>query len=309
MLTISLMPINLHLFDGEGAAAGGEGSAAEAAAPKGDDPRQIVYGKQPAEAPQGNEPTAPEPTPADAQPAAEEDLGKEFRDMIRGKYKDQYAAEVQRAIDRRFKSVKTTEQRLAQAEPLLDSLAQKYGLDASDLEALQAAVDKDDSLIEDAAYAEGMSVDQYREFQRLKRQNAVLQHQQEIAEEQQQVRETAERWYAEAEVLKQKYADFNLEECLADEGFMKILNAGVPMETAYVAKYHDKLMSQATAFVATQAQKDVTDTIRAKGLRPTENGASSANAGVITKSDPSKLTAKDFEDIARRSARGERIVF
>lgn len=308
MLTISLLPIKLNLFDGEGAAAGGEGSAAEAAAPKGNDPSQIVYGKPPAEAPQPSEPTAPE-QPADAKPATEEDLGKEFRDMIRGKYKDQYAAEVQRAIDRRFKSVKTTEQRLAQAEPLLDSLAQKYGLDASDLEALQAAVDKDDSLIEEAAYAEGMSVDQYREFQRLKRQNAVLQHQQEIAAEQQQVRETAEKWYAEAEQLRQKYADFNLEECLADEGFMKILNAGVPMETAYVAKYHDQLMSQATAFVATQAQKDVTDTIRAKGLRPTENGASSANAGVVYKSDASKLTKKEFEDIARRVARGERIAF
>lgn len=307
MLT-TILPIKLNLFDGEGAAAGGEGTAAEAAS-KGNDPSQIVYGKQPAEAPQSSEPNAPE-QPADAKPATEEDLGKEFRDMIRGKFKDQYAAEVQRAIDRRFKSVKTTEQRLAQAEPILDSLVQKYGLkDASDLEALQAAVDKDDSLIEDAAYAEGMSVDQYREFQRLKRQNAVLQRQQEIAEEQQQVRETAEKWYAEAESLKQKYADFNLEECLADEGFMKILNAGVPMETAYVAKYHDKLMSQATAFVATQAQKDVTDTIRAKGLRPMENGASSANAGVITKSDPSKLTLKEFDEIARRAARGEKIVF
>jgi hypothetical protein len=52
----------------------------------------------------------------------------------------------------------------------------------------------------------------------------------------------------------------------------------------------------------------VTQNIRAKGARPAENGTSQRAAATI-KSDPSKLTLDDFEEISRRLARGEKITF
>lgn len=42
--------------------------------------------------------------------------------------------------------------------------------------------------------------------------------------------------------------------------------------------------------------------------RPNENGTNS-NSAFVTKTDPSKLTRADFEEIERRVARGERISF
>ena len=80
------------------------------------------------------------------------------------------------------------------------------------------------------------------------------------------------------------------------------------MRMIYEGKYHSQLMQQANAQTAARTEKAVTDNIRAKGQRPQENGASSG-AGFTYKPDPSKLTIKDFEEIQRRVARGEKITF
>ena len=56
------------------------------------------------------------------------------------------------------------------------------------------------------------------------------------------------------------------------------------------------------------AKKAIEDNIKAKGNRPQESAAKGTQ-GVIIKSDPSKLTAEDRAEIARRVMMGEEITF
>ena len=61
------------------------------------------------------------------------------------------------------------------------------------------------------------------------------------------------------------------------------------------------------AKVAKDTEKRVTDNIRANGLRPNENGGSSATA--TSSFDVTKLTAAQRRDLANRAMQGERIQF
>lgn len=324
---LKIMHVDLHLFDGEGAAAPAGGAETSGttqpaelefpglppkkAAKTGEDLSQVHYGtsNEPAQASQGEEVQANQAQDA-AAAETPEDLRKEFRELTKGKFKDVYGQEVQRILDRRLKESKSAQEQFAQAKPILDGLAQRYGLNnADDLDKLSEAFNADDSMLEGAAEEAGMSVSQFREFRRLQLQNDVLMNAQKLEEERAQQKETAEKWFNEAQETKATYADFDLQAELEDPNFVAALQAGVPMKLIYQGKYFDKLLPQATAYAATQAQKAVTENIRAKGQRPTENGASSQSTPIITKTDPSKLDLNDFEEIARRVARGERITF
>ena len=56
------------------------------------------------------------------------------------------------------------------------------------------------------------------------------------------------------------------------------------------------------------AQQKLSNSIRAGGARPIENG-SSAQSSAVVKSDVSKLNSKDLREIALRVQRGEKISF
>ena len=119
----------------------------------------------------------------------------------------------------------------------------------------------------------------------------------------------AETWLREAGALREQYPDFELREELADPDFVTALQAGVPMELLYKGRHCDRLLAEAAACAAKTAEENVVQSIRAKGGRPAENGADANNSPILTKSDPSQLTLREFEQIARRVSRGERITF
>jgi len=61
-------------------------------------------------------------------------------------------------------------------------------------------------------------------------------------------------------------------------------------------------------YTAQQVEQKVANSVRAGQRRPAE-AAMGGNGGVVHKSDVSKLTKADIEEINRRVARGERITF
>lgn len=125
-----------------------------------------------------------------------------------------------------------------------------------------------------------------------------------------QIRAQSEKWYMEAEAMRGNpmYQNFDLVQELQNDEFVNLLKAGTPMEHAYKVLHFDELMGNAVQAAAASTEKKVADNVRAKGSRPSENGTSS-NSAFVTKTDPSKLTRADFEEIERRVARGERISF
>ena len=328
-----LLDVSLRLFDGEGGAAApaaGEGAAGDGnkggsqASPaptrrgKSGGFQNVLFGKQ------GDEPTAAgdEPGPeGKAQPSAAgkgkegdvvttsntlEDRRKEFQELVNGEYKDIYTEETQRIIDRRFREARNLEERAAKQQPVIDMLMQRYKIADGDLGKLAAAVENDNAYWSEAAEEAGMSVEQYKQFQRLKRENVALLRAQRMRQSQQAAQQQLQKWYSEGEQVKAVYPDFDLGAESKNPQFISMLKAGVPVQHAYEVIHMDEIKAGVAQSTARQTEKQVVDGIRAKGNRPAENGTSSQSAFTV-KDDPHKWTKQDRAEVARRVARGETI--
>ena len=328
-----LLDVSLRLFDGEGGAAApaaGEGAAGDGnkggsqASPaptrrgKSGGFQNVLFGKQ------GDEPTAAgdEPGPeGKAQPSAAgkgkegdvvttsntlEDRRKEFQELVNGEYKDIYTEETQRIIDRRFREARNLEERAAKQQPVIDMLMQRYKIADGDLGKLAAAVENDNAYWSEAAEEAGMSVEQYKQFQKLQRENAALLRAQRMQQSQRAAQQQLQKWYSEGEQVKAVYPDFDLGAESKNPQFISMLKAGVPVQHAYEVIHMDEIKAGVAQSTARQTEKQVVDGIRAKGNRPAENGTSSQSAFTV-KDDPHKWTKQDRAEVARRVARGETI--
>lgn len=324
-----ILHVNLCLFDGgaSGAAAAGAGEGAgsgtqgetqqtsPAATRRGSSGEysNVKFGKQdqPAAAggQQANPPDAGEESKKQGVETTSdtlEDKRKAFRALVDGEYKDQYTEDTQRIIDRRFRETKNLETQLSQQKPILDMLMQRYKIADGDLGKLTQAIENDNAYWSQAAEEAGMSVEQYKQFQKLQRENAQLLQAQRRSQNQQAAEKQLQKWYQEAEAMKADYPDFDLGRESQDPQFLSMLRSGVPVKLAYEVMHMDEIKSTVAQTTAQQTEKQVVEGIRAKGARPAENGTSS-QSGFVVKDDPAKWTKKDRAEIVRRVQRGEQI--
>lgn len=334
MKHLSLFAADLTLFD-EGAG-GAAGAAPGAAAPSGDDNSagsqaqpvvsqrakkkgksdfsNVVYGKPPegsdatgtteATPKQGEAPKDGEGQKTEISP---EEKAKQFRELINGEYKDLFAQETQRIIDRRFRDFKTLQETLDKYKTISDTLAAKYGIEDGDPDKLMEAIEKDNALWESAAEDAGMPVDKYREYQAMLRENRRNAELLRRIQQQQAVSNQLRVWNEQAEGMKEKYPDFDLVTESQNPEFLAALKAGMSIEKAYRAVHFEELLQKEKSAAAKTTEKAVVENIKAKGARPAENGTSS-QGGIVFKTDPSKFTKADRAEIARRVARGEKVI-
>lgn len=247
-----------------------------------------------------------------------EDLHREFLGLVNGKYKDAYTAETQKIINRRFGEERASEQKLAAQKPIIDALMQHYGIADGDIAKLRSSFDSDAAmngmLFEREAEKAGMSVDQYREYQRLQQENQTLREQETARRKSQAAEQTVNEWMRQAQKMigtadaPGDYPNFNFAaECNANPRFIAMLRAGVPVRQAYEVAHLPEILDGTAKTASAETEKRVTDNIRVKGSRPAENGTASQTA-IVRKSDPSQFTKADRAEIARRVAKGERIV-
>lgn len=316
--------VDLRLFDGDGG--GGTSSDAGTAAMAGTGTQQedmksrkarnpladVKYGNQPEQKPDA-EPKAPAEPKKDA-PAVDDEARKaEFEKLISGDYKDLFAQRTQEIIDTRFKQTKQLESQASALNPVLELLAGKYGVDAKDVDALSKAIQEDNSYYEDEAMEKGLTVEQLKYMKKLERDNAEFQR----AVQEQQRRVNADqiyaKWQQQADATKQYYPSFDLQkECSnpeTGERFVGLLRSGVDVKAAYQVIHMDEVLGGAMAHTAKTIQQKTVNDIRARGMRPAENGMTGGAPAVVIKNDVSKLTRKDRDEIARRSAQGEYIEF
>lgn len=289
--------------DGQGAAGtgteGGEANAFNTRTQKGEF-ANVVFGKQP----EAEEEAADQ---ADAKPEVDKEaLKKEFQDLVRGKYKDEYTKATQEIINKRFKESKQLEETNKEYKSVIDVLNQKYN--TSDTKSLLDAITNDSNLWEEEADEAGMTVEQYRKFKQLERENAELTRQANERATKEKVDQQMQIWYAESEALKEKFPEFDLKTETENPSFLSMLKSGVPMEHAFKVIHMDEIVTNAMKTTQALSEKRVVDNIRAKGMRPVENGAGSHSAFTV-KNDVTKLTKEERAEIARRAERGERITF
>lgn len=235
-------------------------------------------------------------------------LDAEFEKLIKGKYKEQYNKRTQDTIQKRLKSTKETVDKYNELAPTLEMLARKYGVDATDVKALNQAIEEDDSYYEEEALEKGLTVEQLKSIRKMERENADLKRQM----QEEKTRENADRlyqsWMNQAEQIKGVYPSFTLEAEMQNPRFTDLLRNGIDLRTAYEVLHKDEIIPAAMQFTAQNVQQKLTNKIIANGARPTENGINSQSSAVV-KSDVSQLSKADRQEIARRVARGEKIRF
>lgn len=195
---------------------------------------------------------------------------------------------------------------------ILNALGQKYGTAPGDYEALAAAVEggvvKDDAYYEDMAMKKGISVQLAKEMDALESENAKHRAAEQQRAEAAKMEAIQQEWDAAAERIRAEDPGFDIKTALADPDFAQMLKLGVKMEDAYKARYFDDIMARRTTQTAKTVEKGVEARIRQRGARPAENGTNPGGAAVL-KTDVSKLTPAQCEELERRAMRGQIITF
>lgn len=294
--------IKLQLF-AEGAETGGTEDTQDAAV-NGRNTTEVVYGKQDDAA----EPDTEE-KPAGEEP---EEQKRDFNDLIKEEYKDDFDRvlneRMQKVINRKFAETKSLKERNASLNPLLQLVSEKYGTKADDIEGIIKALENDNSLYEQEAISKGMSVEQLKAIKGVERENERLK----AAVEQHRQSEEAEKvyagWIEQGEDLKNIYPNFDFRTEVANNDFAGLLRNGIDVKTAYEVIHKDEILGGAMAATAQTIGAKIANNIKANGSRPAENGTGTQKTAAIVKSDPSKWTKDDMEEVIRRVARGEKIV-
>ena len=316
MLQSILKLFNLQIFGeggGAGGAAGGEGGEGAPAAEAGKAPgkgakadlSQVQYGKQEAEAEAPAEADAQTPEPEPEKPAKRASFDELMKDA-------EYAREMQKRIDqainRRFAKVKAAEEQNGRLQPALNLLATKYGVEAGDVDGLIEAINGDSDLIEQQAMDAGMEPDAYREYQRIKAENEAFKKAEAERQRQAQIESAYKEWQQQAEQARLKYPGLDLAVESRNEQFTQLLGAGINVLTAYEVVHQDEIQRGLISRAAADAQKQTLAKIANKQGRPRENAAGKTQAATV-KADPTKFSTRDFDEIMRRAARGEKIRF
>ena len=100
---------------------------------------------------------------------------------------------------------------------------------------------------------------------------------------------------AQAQALRLRRPDFDLDRELEDPGFARLVNNGVDLATAFEVVHHRERQEQAASLARNAS-------------RPQENGLGCGSAAV-SRPDPKALTRAERKLLRRRAARGEEIIW
>ncbi len=266
----------------------------------------------PAEEPEAEEDTAEgeeQDGAADKSSTDPEAHRKAFGELMRGEYNREFGEMIVQATQKAYDSILNEQGPVGR---ILNALGQKYGTAPGDYEALAAAVEggvvKDDAYYEDMAMKKGISVQLAKEMDALESENAKHRAAEQQRAEAAKMEAIQQEWDAAAERIRAEDPGFDIKTALADPDFAQMLKLGVKMEDAYKARYFDDIMARRTTQTAKTVEKGVEARIRQRGARPSENGTNPGGAAVL-KTDVSKLTPQQCEELERRAMRGQIITF
>lgn len=267
---------------------------------KGNPLANVRYGVQPVEA-------QPEPTEEQAQPTQETQRAS-FDDLIAGEYKDDYQAKIQATIQERLKGSRQREEKM---NPLLQALSEQYGKDASDIDGIVEAFTNDPKRYEKEALEQGITPEYAARLAKLKRMEDASKAQEEAARQEAMLQAHYNSLVEQGERLKELYPGFDLQRELQNEKFHKwtLPEGGMSVEEAYMALHGKEIAAAGMQYAVERSAQKVASSVASNSRRPAEGGMQRASA-VEVRSDPTKLSKADREEIRRRVRMGDKsIVF
>lgn len=230
----------------------------------------------------------------------------EFEELIKGQYADQFNNRVQGIMQQRFKNAENYQDTIANYDEAVSPLYMIYGLKPGDVRGLGDAIKNDESLYAARADEAGITSKQYKENLRLKMEAAQGRSMREEMQRQTEKQQTFNRWEQEARELKETFPAFDFRMELNNADFAQKLNAGYSVRDAFMTTHMSDILNGMKGEIKTDTTRQMVDNFRQRQSRPAENAASHAPA-VIRKTDPSKWTDKDFDEVEKLVEAGETI--
>lgn len=312
-----ILKTNLFLFDGEAAGTAGDngntGAQGEAVGtPTVENPNiplhllKNVPDELKEDAKKGSDDTADEGN-ADksAEPTYEE---------IKERYKDDFKKDVEAQIHRRFKAnnkeLDGLKKSNAAMQAVLDLVGNSYpGVDATNPEALLAAMKNDERFFRQKAIDNGTSIaEEQFNFEKEAELQETTRRLAQITQEQEKARTFAEL-NKQSEELKGTYPDFDLGEALENESFRMMLaftkNAkGVEnVKEAYEFAFRDQLREKAIEQTVNKTKEAISQNRKAKQYMPSPPG----NTGKSVNPNTNLMEQIGVKEFAKLASRGNLI--
>lgn len=172
------------------------------------------------------------------------------------------------------------------------ALAERYGVDPNDVEAMEAAVLSDNSYVREFAKQNGMSDELAREHLRTKADAAA--YNREMTD-----RATAEqdaRIAQEEAKVKALYPDFDMAEAMKSSRFKAMMDSGMTMQEAYEAMNYRRLTEQAVEKAVREAEDRLSKAPATnRPNRPAEGASVGGGAAGSTGIDFDRMTDAELE--------------
>ena len=220
----------------------------------------------------------------------------EFEELIRNKYKKQFADKVQSIISRRIKEVKGLKEKAEKDAATVEMIMKKFDIKSDDTQEIERVINENMTENTDKRHAQLI--------RRLISENEFLKKENEKRLQEAKTLSLAEKIKAQAEETKKFYKDFDIKKELENPEFRRLIRAGVSVKNAYEVLNIEGILDNNSR----EAERQVLDSIRHKTNRPVENG-SELSGGILLSNGISKLTKKQRAELAKRAASGEKIEF
>lgn len=208
-----------------------------------------------------------------------------YADLIKGEYKDEHKAYMDKTMGERLKKYKGIEEDLGTYKGMLDIVANKYGVNPDDenyLEVLKEKIEADDSYYEDYAMQHNISNEEARKIVTMERKVAQYDALQEQQRKQEQARQQIMVLRQNAERTKAQFPDFDLDIEMQDERFRRLcaVNNG-DTTAAYMACHYKDIIPATVQRASRQIQAQTAQAVASNKARPIENGISSTAPSVV----------------------------
>lgn len=300
--------LDLKMFDDGGAGAGAAGGGAEGQAEgvsqeppspvnqrrKADKYANVHFGKLP----EGEQKSAEAAEPA-------EPTEEEWK-ATKEKYRSFYERDTSSFVQDRLKNSKQAEASLAKLAPVLQDLAKKYGKDASDIDGILAARADDDSLYEEEAAKEGVSVGVYKQLKAFRDDQAAREAEEQKNAFERHIQGLASSFETDVKTLFPN-ADWLTE--MKNPMFQRLTSPdiGMSVKDAYFAIHGAEIQAQGMQVAAQKAQEKLSQSVQSNSRRPSENGMRNAAPVREVRSDPRQWSRDERAEVRRRVMAGERI--